>query len=257
MPSEARIIDYLRGGKDNFATDREVGDALLAVAPELQSITRDGRRFLGRAVRYMAAQGVRQFIDLGCGLPTGGSVHQILEEAAPGSKVLYVDNDPVVVRHGQAILEKGEGAGVLLADVRNPDALLDRPEVAELIDLDRPTGVIMQGLLAVILDDEAATGIVERVAGRIAPGSHLLLSHPIGDLCREKAERLGDVYRDTRLVTGERERARERVDVARFLDGLEIVPPGLVPLPAWRPDPGEPLVNLDGYWAVGAVARKA
>jgi len=256
QPNEARLIDYLVGGKDNFAADREAAEEVLKIAPELPMMIREGRRFLGRTVRYLAGEGVRQYVDIGCGLPTRGSVHEVLEPIAPDSKVVYVDNDPVVFVHSNALIDTRGSNRVILADAREPDALLDHPALTALIDLRQPTAIVLHGLIASISEDDVAMMIVQRLVDRMAPGSYLLFSHAISDIRPAVTEDLARVFQEGHVIEGNRPNVRTRQEVLQFLDGLDLVPPGLVPLPAWRPDPGEPSTDPDTFWAVGAVARK-
>lgn len=256
VPNEARVLDFLMGGKDNFAADREAAEEMLKLAPDLPVMIREARKFLARTVRYLAGEGVRQFVDIGCGLPTRSSVHEILQPIAPEAKVAYVDNDPVVITHGNALIDTTGSIRVIQADAREPDALLDHPALSGLIDVAQPTAVILHSLLAVIAEDDVATMIVDRLVDRMAPGSYLLFSHAVRDQGSAATEKLARLTQDNRMVKGHRPDVRTREEVARFLDGLDLVPPGLVPLPAWRPDPGEPTVDPDTFWAVGAIARK-
>src|SRR3954469_20091035 len=154
QPNEARLIDYLMGGKDNFAADREAAEQVLLIAPELPMMIREGRKFLGRAVRYLAGKGVRQYVDIGCGLPTRGSVHEVLEPVAPDSKVVYVDNDPVVIAHSNALIDTRGSNRVIRADAREPDALLDHPRLSSLIDLRQPTAIVLSAILESVSEDD-------------------------------------------------------------------------------------------------------
>ncbi|XVQ06983.1 SAM-dependent methyltransferase [Spirillospora sp. CA-255316] len=255
-PNEARVLDYLMGGKDNFAADRQAAEEMLELAPEIPMMIREARKFLARTVGFLADQGIRQFVDIGCGLPTQGSVHQILKPIAPEAKIVYVDNDPIVTVHGNALIDTRETIRVIQADAREPDALLDHPTLTALIDLEQPTAVVLHSLIAVILEDDVAHRIVERLVARVAPGSYLLFSHATRDPRAEVTEELARKFHHGHLIEGDRSNARTRAEIARFLDGLDLVPPGLVPLPAWRPGSGEPTMDPDTCWAVGAVARK-
>ncbi len=263
VPNFARVMDYLGGGKDNFAIDREVGDELLKIAPDVPTMIAEQRKFLYKAIVYLTDQGIRQFVDVGCGLPAGGSVHEVLRELKVEARVVYVDEDPVVVSHGQAIVathDEAKAVGgpmvrVIQADPRDPDAMLDHPELAGSLDLRQPTAILLRSLLAVFADDVAAR-VAERLKDRLAPGGHLLIDHVIRDPSQEKTDRMTDLFNEADLIEGGRGHVRTRAQVARFLDGLELVPPGLVPLPAWRPGFGEPAVDPDSFWGVGALGRK-
>ncbi|MFC4585386.1 SAM-dependent methyltransferase [Sphaerisporangium corydalis] len=257
VPNEARITDYFVGGKDNFAADREAARRALDLAPELTMMCHEGRRFLSRAVRYMAGAGIRQFIDLGCGLPTQGNVHEIAQAAAPGSHVAYVDNDPVVVVHAQALLEDDKYTSVIEGDLRYPDELLKHPRLTKLIDLDRPVGILFSFTLAVISDDELMAGIVRGFRDAIAPGSYITIAHSVSDLRPEVTAKLAAMYQDDGIVTGtRREQLRTKAEIEPAFEGLTLVEPGLVYIPMWRPDPGEQTADPDAIWSVGGIGRK-
>ncbi|GAA3218933.1 SAM-dependent methyltransferase [Actinocorallia longicatena] len=256
VPNEARVLDFMMGGKDNFAADRKAAAEILEFAPEIPMMIRESRKFLARTVRYLAEHGVRQYVDIGCGLPTQGSVHQILEPIAPESKVVYVDNDPVVIVHSNALIDTTGTIRVVQADVREPDALLDHPVVAAHIDLKEPTAIVVQSVFTTILDDALVARTIQRLADRLATGSYLLFSHAVGDPPDADTAKLADLFHQHYLLEGDRTEPRTRAEVARFLTGLDLVPPGLVPMPAWRPLPGEPTVDPDSFWAIGGIARK-
>jgi len=248
----ARVWNYLLGGKDNFAADREVGDMILQMFPGIAHIARLQRRFLGRAVRYLAGEaGIRQFLDIGTGLPTAGNTHEVAQSVAPESRVVYVDNDPVVLSHARALLTSGP-AGVtsyIDADARDPGAIL--AEAGAVLDLAEPTAVIMVDLLNFIDHDQVARSATSTLMAEMAPGSYLAIMHPASDLdpALPEAERLWN------QLAAQPVRLRSRQEVAGFLAGLELVDPGLVTVPEWRPGPGGPasgpLIPL-----YGAVGRK-
>jgi O-methyltransferase involved in polyketide biosynthesis len=251
------MMDYFMGGKDNFAADREAAEQALRLAPELPMLCREGRKFLGRAVRFLAGTGIRQFVDIGCGLPTQGSVHEVLRPVAPEATVVYVDIDPVVVVHARALLEPGDPVAVVQADAREPDDLLAHPDLTRLIDLNRPVAILLHSMLTVIPEDDTAAHIAGRLRDAMAPGSHLLVSHAISDTRPEVTERLARLYQESDIVRGApRGNVRTRAEVGHFLDGLDVVAPGMVPLPAWRPDPGEPTVDPDSIWVIGGIGVK-
>ncbi|MGI8332970.1 SAM-dependent methyltransferase [Actinomadura scrupuli] len=257
VPNEARMADYYMGGKDNFAADREAAELALQLAPDLPMIVLEARKFLGRAVRFLAGTGIRQFVDVGCGLPTQGGVHEVLRPLAPDARVAYVDSDPVVVVHARALLDTGDPAVVLQADARDPDRLLADPELTGLIDFDRPVAFLLHSFLVLIPEDDLATHIVDRFRQTMAPGSHLLVSHAISDSRPDVTEKLARLYQDNDVVKGKpRNNVRTRAEVERFLDGLEVLPPGMVELPAWRPDKGEPTVDPASVWAIGGIGVK-
>jgi hypothetical protein len=194
---------------------------------------------------------------VGCGLPTQGGVHEVLRPVAPDARVVYVDSDPVVVVHARALLEADDPVVVIQADAREPDDLLAHPDLTGLIDLDRPVALLLHSFLVLIPEDDLATHIVDRLREAMAPGSHLLVSHAIADPCPEVTEKLARLYQDTEVVKGTpRHNVRTRAEVERLLDGLDLLPPGMVELPAWRPGAGEPTVDPESVWVVGGIAVK-
>jgi O-methyltransferase involved in polyketide biosynthesis len=257
-PNEARVLDYLLGGKDNFAADRRAAEDAIAVAPELPMMAIEGRKFLGRAVRFLIDQGIRQFIDIGCGLPTQNNAHQVAQDAAEDARVLYVDHDPVVVSHARAILAERARTDVIQADMREPDVILAHPDLRRLIDLDQPVAVLLISAFSAIPEDEVAQDIVDRLREAIVPGSWMVISHPISDDRTGVTERLASLFQDQEIVTGSRRRddIRTRAEVEPYFDGLELAEPGIVRQPAWRPDPGEPSVDPESVWVIAGVGRK-
>jgi SAM-dependent methyltransferase len=235
----ARIYDFLLGGKDNFAADREAARQLIERIPDVAAIARDNRSFLNRALRYMAGEcGIRQFLDLGGGLPTQANVHELAQAVAPDARVAYVDNDPVVVSHGQALLAAEGQVAMVHADLRQPAGVLDQPEMRGLLDLSRPVGVLCTSTLHFISDAERPHAIIAEYRDRLAPGSCLAITHgssvppeedPNGDV-----DSAASVYRRASAQL----HARPVAEIARFFDGFELVEPGLVWMPEWRPDPG-------------------
>ncbi|MBB5490080.1 hypothetical protein HNR07_001217 [Nocardiopsis metallicus] len=180
-PSIARMYDYLLGGKDNFAADRNACEVLAAGIPELVSFARDNRAFLGRAVEYVSGRGVEQFLDLGAGLPTGENTHQVAQRANPGARVLYVDHDPIVLAHGRALVADSSGTAFLMADMRDTDLILGSPEAQGLIDPDLPVCVMLVSLLHCLPDESDPFGLVRDLMGRLAPGSCVIFSHIVSD----------------------------------------------------------------------------
>ncbi len=230
QPSVARVYDAILGGKDNFAVDRAVAAEAVATMGDRGNGARLNRAALGRAVRYMALQGVDQFLDLGSGLPTVQNTHQIAQTINPAARVVYVDNDPSVFLHGKALLADDASTTVVLADIRTPDALLSSPDVCGLLDFGKPLGLILNAVIHHVLDEEDPHGIVSRYKEALAPGSYVQLTH----FCDESPEARAnaDVLRRS-LGRGQ---VRSREEIARFFDGLELVQPGLVFLASWQPD---------------------
>jgi SAM-dependent methyltransferase len=257
-PNEARVLDYLLGGKDNFAADRRAAEEAIAVAPELPMMAIEGRKFIGRAVRFLIDQGIRQFIDIGCGLPTQNNAHEVAQAAAEDARVLYVDIDPVVVTHARAILAERERTDVIQADMREPDVILAHPDLRRLIDLDQPVAILLISAFSAIPEDEVVTDIVDRLREAIVSGSWMAISHPISDDRTGVTEKLASLFQDQEIVTGSRRRddVRTRAEIEPYFDGLELADPGLVRQPLWRPDPGEPSVDPESVWMLAGVGRK-
>jgi S-adenosyl methyltransferase len=244
----ARMYDYFLGGKDNFPADRAAADQLLAAAPQTRVGARENRAFLQRAIRFLAGEaGIRQFLDIGTGLPTQGNVHEIAQQVTPDARVVYVDNDPIVHVHANALLA-GDNTAAILADLREPDTILGSPKVRRLLDFDEPMAVLLGAVLHFIRDEEDPAGIVTRLLDAIVPDSYLVLSHGTGDLDLERSAKATRVYERAAapLVL------RSLADIAKFFNGLELVDPGLVQLSLWRPD-GE-LPSARGLF--GGVGRK-
>ena len=249
----ARVYDYLLGGKDNFPADREAAEHVLAVAPGRRDSARANRAWLARAVRFLAQQGIRQFLDIGTGIPTSPNVHEVAQGIAPESRVVYVDNDPIVHVHARALLTTSpEGATDYLdADLRDPERILKG--AAQTLDFSRPVGLILCAILHLIATSDDPHGIVRRLLAALAPGSFLALSHLCRDVDEAGAAAMSAAYaRDGITLV-----PRSRAEILRFFDGLELVEPGLVQVPLWRPDPGSELpADLHHVWSFGGVARK-
>ena len=226
-PHPARIYDCLLGGKDHFPADRKAAEQILAAVPQAGAMARANRAFLQRAVRFLAAEAsIGQFLDLGSGLPTHGNVHQVARQIAPEAKVVYVDNDPIVHAHGNALLAD-EQTTILFADLREPARIVDHPKVRRLLDLDQPVGVLLVAILHFVRDREDPAGIVAQLRDAMAPGSYLVLSHATADFDPAAANTAARAYdRATAPLT-----LRRHAEVARLFDGLELVTPGLVPMP--------------------------
>jgi hypothetical protein len=246
----ARVYDYLLGGKDNFAADRVAGDEFAKAMPGIRPGVQEARAFLVRVVRFLAGEaGIRQFLDIGTGLPTANNTHETAQLVAPESRVVYVDNDPLVLAHARALLASGpEGKTAYLdADLRDPGSILD--EAARTLDFSRPVAVMLVGVLHCIPDDDDPWGIVKRVVAAVPTGSYLVVGHPASDIqVAEAAQATAGL--NARIAEPVTFRPREQV--ARFLDGLEVIDPGVVSYSQWRPGPDA--VELVPAWC--AVARK-
>jgi SAM-dependent methyltransferase len=235
-PNVARIYDYLLGGKDNFAADRRAAERLLAELPNAAAVAKANRAFLTAAVRRVARAGVRQYVDIGAGLPTSPSVHECAREVVPAARVAYVDNDPIAVAHARALLATGDGLIAIEGDARRPEAILADPGLAELIDLAEPVCVLLVSMLHFLTADEA-DAIVDAVRRRVAPGSYLVIS--AGDADDADV----DVDKGVRAAYGRRAvlTGRPAAEIAAYFDGFDLLPPGLVSVTEWAAaQPGEP-----------------
>jgi hypothetical protein len=250
----ARVWNYWLGGKDNFAADREAGDRVLTMFPGIVHVARADRAFLGRAVRFLAADaGIRQFLDIGTGLPTADNTHEVAQRIAPETRVVYVDNDPLVLTHARALLTSTPPSvtAYIDADVHRPARIIET--AAETLDFRQPVGVMMLGILNFVLDTGEAATIVNHVMDAVPSGSYLVVSHPTLELGGEANAEAMRFWNDhaTPPIT-----ARSRAEISQFFAGLELLEPGLVPCTQWRPDPvdvGVPGLEVPHY---GAVALK-
>jgi S-adenosyl methyltransferase len=233
VPNVARIYDYLLGGKDNFALDRAAADELIRLIPDGVAACRENRQFVRRAVRYLASEGIRQFIDIGTGLPTRGNVHEVALEAAPDARVVYADYDPVVVAHARALLAKPAAPAVIAisGDLRHPEQILHNPGLRGLISLNRPFAVLATAVLHFISDDEDPYAITDTLKEAMPPGSYLVISHITPDDIAPDADR-----RAQAVYAGATAQAypRARDTITRFFDGLQLAEPGVVSVSAWR-----------------------
>ena len=252
-PSAARVYDYFLGGAHNFAVDRELAAQIQAMSPNIGDTMRANRRFLRRAVEHLAGEaGMRQFLDLGSGIPTVGNVHEVAQAIAPDSRVVYVDIDPVAVAHSQVILRDNELAAVLRADLREVDRILKEAAATGLIDFAEPVAVLAAGILHFIPDSDEPVDTMRRFGDALVPGSHLLVSHGTMDGQPEEVRRA--VSMSTRTST--EAFARTHAEIVAMFAGFTLLEPGLVLLPDWRPEPGgEPDVRSH-IGAYGGLARK-
>jgi SAM-dependent methyltransferase len=236
IPSVARIYDYLIGGKDNYAADRDAAAKFMELVPEVPQIARSNRRFLVRSVRFLAEAGVRQYIDLGAGLPTSPNVHEVARQVIPDARVIYVDHDPVVLTHGNALLATNDGVTVIKADMREPAQVLSHPDLVRLIDFSQPVAVLILAVLHFVADEEGPEEIVAGYRDRLSPGGYLVISAGSSEsgleVDSEANQRLRDLYRSagTPIV------GRTREQMMEFFTGCDLVEPGLVQLAKWRPE---------------------
>lgn len=239
VPSVARMYDYYLGGFHNFAVDRAAAERALAIYPGLRLVMQANRAFLRRTVQFMIDQGIDQFLDIGSGIPTAGNVHEIAQERNPLATVVYVDVDPVAVTHSQAILRDQPRTASVLADARRPKDMVQMPEVRRLLDFDRPLGILGLMLLHFIPEDALAFHIVHTLRDAMAPGSFLVLSHATSDQIPDDTKaQMVQLYANTSNPIV----ARSSGVIATFFDGLELVAPGLVYLPQWRPEEPDDLL---------------
>jgi SAM-dependent methyltransferase len=252
----ARVYDYVLGGSHNFRADQDAARALIAVEPNTRAIGRENRAFLGRAVRFLAGQaGIRQFLDIGSGIPTEQNVHQVAHQFAPGSRVVYVDHDEVAVAHSRLILADDTDAAIVQADLREPAKILADPATQLLIDLSQPVAVLLVAVLHFIPDADNPAQILATLRDALAPGSYLVISHACRDAKPVVVSAIETVYRSR--VAGQIT-ARTREQIAAFFAGFEVVEPGLAWLPEWRPDsPADVPGNPAQYWVLAGAARRA
>jgi hypothetical protein len=246
-PNIARVWDYWLGGKDNFAADRELAQKLLAVHPPSAQMARENRQFLGRAVGYVAARGIGQFIDVGPGLPTAVNTHDIAQNVDPRARVAYVDNDPMVISHARSLLARSPGVIAVPGDMRDPEGILADAGLAELIDLAKPVCVILSGVLHFV-DAATARSVAGAFARAIVPGSYLIIS--VGSGNPSEGETFTTAYSAARIYIHAPE------DIVSFFDGLELVPPGVVSVMSWYGDDPAPDLEPPTATFLGGVARK-
>jgi S-adenosyl methyltransferase len=252
VPHIARVYDYWLGGKDNFAADRELGQQTLEAYPNLVFSVRANRAFLARTVRFLAGEpGIRQFLDIGTGIPTANNTHEVAQQIAPEARIVYVDNDPIVLSHARALLKSSpQGACAYLdADLRDPDKIL--AAAAATLDFSQPVAIMLIAVVHFIGDDAQASEIISRLTAAVVPGSYLVISHVGGDI---DAAQQSEMVRRLNQSVAEKATMRDRAGVARLFDGLELLPPGVVRVSAWRPDSDLEAARPTGLW--GAVARK-
>lgn len=258
-PSPARIYDYMLSGSHHYESDEAAAQRILAVVPEIKDCAWSNRGFHQRAAAYIAKQGVTQFLDIGSGLPTVGNTHDVVRKVQPDAHVVYVDNDPMVERHSEELLDSADGVSVLCADLRDPDSILDHPSVRELIDPAQPTGLLMTAVLMFVADSADPWSLVSRYVQALAPGSFLALSHLTDDA---KPPLAVDAFRRVFDHATEQMHFRSLAQIGRFFDGLEIVPPydGAVPALTYSGLWGAEDVQMadsDGSrWLYCAVAKK-
>jgi hypothetical protein len=252
----ARIYDYILGGKDNYALDRAAGDATLKVWPALRIHMQANRSFMHRVARYLAAdKGIRQFLDIGTGIPTSPNFHEVVQAVAPESRVVYVDNDPIVLVHARALMDSTpEGKTTYIqADMREPEKIVSAPELLDTLDLSRPIGLTLIAMVHFLDDDEEAYRVVKRIVDVLPSGSYFAAAIATDDFDPEALAEVQEVYHSH----GETLRLRTRDQAVKFFEGLELEEPGVVQIHKWHPDPTDiGRLNDADIAMYGAIARK-
>ncbi|MFC3500507.1 SAM-dependent methyltransferase [Micromonospora krabiensis] len=251
-PSVARMYDYYLGGSHNFAADRAAAQAMVAAVPEAPLMAQANRAFLRRAVQFLVDEGVRQFLDIGSGIPTVGNVHEIAQRAAPESRVVYVDVDPVAVAHSREILDGNARTAVVQEDLRRPDRILAHPDVRRLLDFDQPVAVMIVAVLHFVPDADGPAALLRTLREALAPGSFLVLSQASDDgRSEEERAEAERVYRRTDSPLS----VRSRAELTALFDGFELVEPGVVWVPQWRPESPDSAEDAERAVFLGGVGR--
>lgn len=251
-PNAARVYDYYLGGASNLKVDRDFGKRVLEVLPEARDYALFNRAFLRRAVRYCASRGVRQFLDIGAGIPTVGHTHEIAQQVDPDCRVVYVDNEALAVAHSELLLTDNPNAAAVQADLRQPDAVLNARETRRLLDFDEPIAVLMVALLHFIPDEDDPKRLLKRYHQALLPGSYLVMSHATDEGLNMRVGAAAEMYRVTNKPACVRDRAR----IIELFEGFELVEPGVVYTPQWRPDSPDEVTEPHRAAALGGVGKK-
>jgi SAM-dependent methyltransferase len=251
--NSARVYDWWLGGEHNFRADQDTARAMIAIEPNARAIARANRAFLGRAVRFLAAEaGIRQFLDIGSGIPTEDNVHEVAQATAPGSRVVYADIDDIAVAHSRLILDDNPDATVLQADLRQPASILSDPETQLLLDFTKPIAVLLVAVLHFLPDTDNPEQIVATLRDALAPGSFLVISHA----CRDAMPTAAAVETVYQSRVASRGRARAREEIARFFDGFTLVDPGLAWITQWRPNrPEDVPEHPENLWFLSGIGE--
>ncbi|MCM2425232.1 SAM-dependent methyltransferase [Streptomyces sp. RKAG337] len=254
MPHPARMYDFYLGGWDNYEVDRMAAQRVIDVLPDIIPGARANRHFLHRSVRFLAERGIRQIIDIGTGIPTSPNTHEVAQAVSPDVRVAYVDNDPIVATHAGARMTGSGNTEFFLGDVRRPRTILDHPTIGKLIDFDQPVAVLLIAVLHFVTDEEDPAGIVATLRDALPAGSYLVMSHATADFHGGSFPEVSKIYEKATATLN----VRKRVDIEPFFDGFDLLEPGLVQVPLWRPDGAGPTadeVSRVGFY--GGVARKS
>jgi S-adenosyl methyltransferase len=251
-PSAARLYDYYLGGGYHFESDRQLAQQIYQVFPEMPHLARVNRAFLRRATEFCARQGITQFLDIGCGLPTTGAVHETAQAINPDAKVVYVDNEPVAVAHSELILENNPNATVLQADLRDPDTILNHPETLRMLDLSKPIALLVVAVVHFVPDSDNPAGLLAHYRDALPDQSYLAFSHVSGDTL-ENVAKAAELYRSSQNPAY----LRSKVEISAMLDGFDLVEPGLVFVPEWRPSSPEDAEDAQRCSFYGAVGQRS
>ena len=250
----ARLYDYLLGGSHNFLADRDVARALAAVEPEIRAIARANRAFLSRAVRFLGAAGISQFLDIGSGIPTEGNVHEVAQRANPGARVVYADIDPIAIAHSRTILAGGKNAAIIEGDLREPEKILAHDDTRRLIDFSQPVGLLLVSVLHYVADADDPWRAVAALRDALAPGSYLVLCHGTTEGQPSVVQAAKKVFNRSVAIQSH---ARSRVEIMRLFGDFELMEPGLVHIPLWRPDsPADVPEDPSKFMGLAGVGQK-
>ncbi|MFC4034664.1 SAM-dependent methyltransferase [Streptomyces polygonati] len=251
-PHPARMYDYYLGGRDNYEVDREAAQRVVDLLPDIIPAARANRNFLHRAVRFLAGSGIEQFIDIGTGIPTSPNTHEIAQSVSPDIRVAYIDNDPIVATHAGARLTGAGNTGFFLGDVRDPASILDHPTIGKLIDFGQPVALMLVAVLHFIKDEENPAGIVAELRDALPAGSHLVLSHATADFHADSMSEVFKIYTKATATLN----TRPRDEIVGYFDGFDLLEPGLVQVPLWRPEQPQSAKDVARVGFYGGVARK-
>jgi SAM-dependent methyltransferase len=249
IPHPARVYDYMLGGKDNFAADRETAERSLELVPEMLDSSRGNREFLIRAVRFLRDAGIRQFLDIGTGLPTSPNTHETAQEGHPDTRVIYIDNDPVVVLHAEALMADNPATAVVAADLRDVDEVL--ANAGQWLDFTRPVALMLVAVLHCIPDEDNPAAIAARYLAALAPGSYVVLSHSTDEFAPDRTHQASAEAK----ARGATWIPRSKDDILRMFNGRELLDPGLVLVSYWRPDRDIPGHHAERAWSYGGIAQ--